>query len=44
MPQRLFKEPVRIAEKYPAGREGDLKTAMARGSKEFRYAPPPLFI
>lgn len=25
MPQRLFKEPVRIAEKYPAGQEGDLK-------------------
>ncbi|VAI61010.1 unnamed protein product [Triticum turgidum subsp. durum] len=25
MPQKLFKEPVRIAEKYPAGQEGDLK-------------------
>ncbi|KAG8072488.1 hypothetical protein GUJ93_ZPchr0006g43322 [Zizania palustris] len=24
-PQRLFKEPVRIVEKYPAGQEGDLK-------------------
>ena len=23
-PQRLFKEPVRIIEKYPAGQEGDL--------------------
>uniref|UniRef100_A0ACD5YT98 Uncharacterized protein n=1 Tax=Avena sativa TaxID=4498 RepID=A0ACD5YT98_AVESA len=25
MPQKLFKEPVRITEKYPAGQEGDLK-------------------